>query len=102
MIHDYPVNYEKTLAAAKKQTEVCIAIEQIDEIENRWVHISACEDYSLYDLKKDMLLSDIRILLQSCIVFINKIAEQEALIKHQKPSKLLRQAKKISLPMEGM
>ncbi|MDD5547143.1 MAG: hypothetical protein PHO67_08335 [Candidatus Omnitrophica bacterium] len=101
MINDYPVNYEKTLAHAKKQTEVNNAIESIDEIENRWVHLSSCEGYSMYDLKKEILLTDITILLRCCIVFINKIAEQEQLIKRQKPCKLLRQAKKIALPMEG-
>jgi hypothetical protein len=102
MTNDYPVNYEKTIAHAKKQTEIGRAIECIDEIENRWVHLTSCEGYSFRDLRKDILLTDITILLRSCIVFINKIAELEILVQHKKPTMLLRAAKKIALPMEDV
>lgn len=102
MINDYPVNYLKTLMHAKKQTELSRAIECIDEIEGRWVHLTTCEGYSFRDLRKDILLTDITILLRSCITFINKIAELEMLMQHKKPTALLRAAKKIALPMEDV
>jgi len=98
--HDYPVNYEKTLEHAKRQTEVGVAIESIDEIEGRWARVSACDGYSYRDIRKDILMSDMVMLLKCCVTFINKIAEQEELIKHRKPRKMLRQLKKITLPLE--
>lgn len=102
MINDYPVNYQKTLAQAKKQSEIQRAMEYINEIEDRWARVSACEGYSFRDLKKNVLLTDITILLRCCITLLNKVIEQEALIKHQKPQTLMRIAKRISLPMGGI
>lgn len=99
--HDYPINYAKSLAQAHQQVELPNAIEVVQEIEDRWVRISKHEEYSLADLKRDALLCDIRALLRCSIIFINRIIEQEALLKHHKPDpKMMRQVREIALPLE--
>lgn len=98
--NDYPVSYERTLERAKRDSAMGIAIKEIDEIEERWVRVTTCEGYSLRDLRKDVLLTDITILLKCCVTFINKVAELDALAHHRRPAKLLRAAKRIALPLE--
>lgn len=95
--HDYPVNYEKTLFKARQHAEIGKAISNVDEIEDKWVRISQGGEYSLYEIKKEALLDDIVMLLRACITLINRIADLEQLVRHRKPNKLLRQAKKIAM-----
>jgi hypothetical protein len=80
----YPVNYEKTLEAAKREAEYGVALGSLDDIERRWVRLMVGEDYCMADIKKDTLISDIKELVRCCIVFINKVAELEALSQHRK------------------
>lgn len=80
----YPVNYDKTLAAAKREAEIGVAIEELDQIEDRWVRLMEGEDYCMADIKKDLLISDIRTLVGCCVTFINKIGELEALVHGKK------------------
>ena len=80
----YPVNYEKTLENAKRETAIPVAIECVDEVERRWVNLLNGVDYCMADLKKETLMSDIEILLMCCVTFINRIDELSALVQHKK------------------
>jgi hypothetical protein len=91
----YPVNYDKTLAAAKREAEIGLAIEELDQIEDRWVRLTTGEDYCMADMKKDTLICDIRELVQCCVTFINRIGELEALVKGKKFKGPRRVAKEI-------
>jgi hypothetical protein len=94
----YPVNYEKTIEHARKQTEYSRAVEHLDEIEERWSRITTCAEYSYYDIRKDILLTDIKILIRCCVMFLNRIAAMEDLVKHKKPKKGGRAPRVIRLP----
>jgi len=82
--HAYPVNYEKTVEAAKREVEYGVAVSSLDDIERRWVRLMAGEDYHMSDIKKDLLIGDIRELIRCCCVFVNKVAELDALVHHRK------------------
>ena len=91
----YPINYEKTLILAKKEAAIGKAIEAVDDIEDRWSRITNCEEYTIAEINKNMLICDIKTLIECNITFINKIGELEALLRRQRPKGLLRKAKDI-------
>lgn len=95
MMDGYPINYEHTLAIAKKEAAFGKAVADAEEIERRWTRISECTDYTLADLRKETLLDDIAVLLQCVIVFLNKVDEQTALAQHRRPGAPKRTGKKI-------
>ena len=81
---NYPVNYEKTLEAAKREVIIGVAVECVDEVERRWVNLLNGVNYCMADIKKETLMSDIETLLMSCVAFINRIDELSALVHHKK------------------
>lgn len=95
MIPGYPINYEHTLAIAKKEVEFGKAVENAEEIERRWTRISESAEYTLADLRKETLLDDIAVLLQCVVVFLNKVDEQTALAQHRKPGAAKHTGEKI-------
>jgi len=88
MIEGYPINYEKTLEIAKRESIFGVAVDDVEEIERRWTRIAKGEEYSLADLKKETLLDDIAVLLRCAAVFLNKVDELQALAEHRNPKLL--------------
>ena len=99
-MHAYPINYDKTIEAARKHTEMGRALEHLDDIEERWHRLTECEEYSWEDIKKDTLLNDMRTLIRCAVLLINKVAELEALVRHRKNKKPHREPKLIRNPKE--
>jgi len=99
-MEEYPGLYEKTRIEAKKQSELAVAIETIDDIEDRWERISNADGYSMHDIRRDVLLGDLVMLLKCCVLFVNKIVELEAVVKRQAPKVKPRRPKKIEIPKE--
>ncbi len=95
MIPGYPISYEKTLEIAKKEAMFGGAIQDAEEVERRYRRIIEATEYSLADLKKEMLLCDISTLLRCCIVFLDKVDEMTALAQHRKPKPSTRNREKI-------
>ena len=95
MIAGYPISYEKTLELAKKEAMFGGAIQDAEEVERRYRRIAEAEEYSLVDLKKEMLLCDIATLLRCVIVFLDKVDEMTSLAQHRNPKLSTRSREKI-------